>query len=547
MATASRSIAEELLGNIPMLNAFQLRALVPYLSPEDATTMDDFEQSELAEDYYVETIKLRYGKLENKNHLFDVFSKYCGYDDSTYTRLDMLTFVAENTTRYEWNTHVLLKMHGTNLDGWVKTMTDCLNRGDELAIYALCDMLKGHAFVFTRTKPWTTVDGSIGSLTVPELCMMCDVRLIYLGNNKFGEIKCKPEVLSPLPKPKLFREEENPRTLVSPSEELVVGILDKSKSSCTLVSLPRSPETEKIELAKQDMSLKLEGESNDTTLPVETPRVNKLIPQIAPTSSPTAKTSKTTLPNIDQTTVSAPPVVNETKLEITDGTQSSTKQPEAENPVTPADKNQYDKPISNTETDAELSALEIMEIDIDKTGQDPINKLDKREVISEPLEQPNLTHNITNKEPLNQEQKKADPHDLPVTNHATNIRMCTVQLEILTEADIVKHVHVHKEIKSKMAPPAKPSELVGTVETVETVHFTRSRLKTKSPRTNRLPRTASNNIAYVHQDKQSDSGNSSSAKRKLNLRPKKEPSSTRIKADSFSTKSPSVRPLRRSS
>ena len=205
----------------------------------------------------------------------------------------MLTFVAENTTRYEWNAHVLLKMQGTNLDGWVKTMTDCLNRGDELAIYALCDMLKRHAFVFTQTKPWTTVDASIGSLTVLELCMMCDVRLIYLGNNKFGEIKCKPEVLSPLPKPKPFRDEQNPCTLVSPSEELVVGILDESKSSCTLVSLPHSPEAEKIELVKQDMSLKLEGESKDTTLPVETPCVNtvnesQLIPQMAPMSSPTA-------------------------------------------------------------------------------------------------------------------------------------------------------------------------------------------------------------------------------------------------------------------
>ena len=245
MATTSRSIAEELLGNIRMLNTFQLRALVPYLSPEDATTIDNFEQSELAEDYYVETINLRYGKLENKNHLFDVFSKYCSYEDSTYTRLDMLTFVAENTSRYEWKAHVLLKMHGTNLDGWVKSMTDCLNRGDELAIYALCDMLKRHAFVFTRTKPWMTVDASIGSLTAPELCMMCDVRLIYLGNNKLGEIKCKPQVLSPLPKPKPSMEKQNPRTLVSPSEELVVGILNESKSSCTLVNLPCSLETEK--------------------------------------------------------------------------------------------------------------------------------------------------------------------------------------------------------------------------------------------------------------------------------------------------------------
>ena len=142
MATTSRSITEELLGNIPMLTAFQLCALVPYLSPEDAMTIKDFKLSELAEEYYVETINLRYGKLENKNHLFDVFAKYCGYDDSTYARLDMLTFIAKNTSRYKWNAHVLLKMHGTNLDGWVKTMTDCLNRGNELAIYAMCDMLK---------------------------------------------------------------------------------------------------------------------------------------------------------------------------------------------------------------------------------------------------------------------------------------------------------------------------------------------------------------------------------------------------------------------
>ena len=135
-------------------------------------------------------------------------------------------------------------------------------------------------------------------------------------------------------------------------------------------------------------------------------------------------------------------------------------------------------------------------------------------MISETIEQPNLIQNITNKESVNQKQEKLDSQDKTGTNHTTNIRMCTVHLEILTEVDIVKHVHVHKETKSKTAPPAKPSELVGTVETVETTHFTRSRTKTKLPRTNRLPRTASSNIAYVHQDKQSDSGSSPSAKRK---------------------------------
>ena len=298
-------------------------------------------------------------------------------------------------------------------------------------------MLKRHAFVFTRTKPWMTVDASIGSLTVPELCMMCDVRLIYLGNNKFGEIKCKPEVLSPLPKPKPSMEKQNTHTLVSPSEELVVRILDETKSSCTLVNLPRSPETEKIELSKQDMIMKFEGEPNDATLPVETSCVNivnesQLIPQMTPTSSPVTKSSNTTLPNTVQTTVCASPATNVAKLEVSRDTESPTEQPDADARVIAVDNNQHDKPTVNTGNNGEPSTPGISE--------------------TEPIEQPTLSQNTTNKDPVNHEQ------DVPITNHATPIRMCTVQLEILTEADIVKHVHVHRELKSKAVPLTKPGE-----------------------------------------------------------------------------------------
>ena len=263
MASTSKSIVEELLESVPMLTAFKLWPLVPYLSPDNAMTIEDFEQSELAEDYYIETINLRYGKLENKNHLFDVFAKFCGYEDSTYVHLDMLNYVAENTAWYKWDAHVLLKMHGSNLARWVATMTDCLNRGDELAIYAMCDMLKQHVFVFTHTKPWTTVDGSIAMLMISELCMMCDVRLIYLGNNKYVEIKCKPEVLSPLPKPIKFKCETPTGSplgslmLASPTQDVMVGILDKIQTSCTLVTLPTSPQATQIEASRSQISMKL--------------------------------------------------------------------------------------------------------------------------------------------------------------------------------------------------------------------------------------------------------------------------------------------------
>ena len=121
----------------------------------------------------------------------------------------------------------------------------------------MCNMLKRHAFVFTRTKPWTTVDGSIATLIIPELCMMCDVHLIYLRNNKYCAIKCKPEVLSPLPRPIPFKRESSSvqqqleHSTLSPTQEIVVGILDASQSSCTLVSLPSSPQTNQIEVAKK--------------------------------------------------------------------------------------------------------------------------------------------------------------------------------------------------------------------------------------------------------------------------------------------------------
>ena len=137
--------------------------------------------------------------------------------------------------------------------------------------------------------------------------------------------------------------------------------------------------------------------------------------------------------------------------------------------------------------------------------QDKTSKPHKPGVESEPIEQPSLTQSLKNKTLVDQEGGKPEPHDKLV---APNMRLCTVRLEILREADIVKHVHVHKETESKTVIPVETDEPVETVETVETAHFTRSCAKTKSPRTNRLPRSVSNKIAYVHQDEQSDSDKS---------------------------------------
>ena len=181
----------------------------------------------------------------------------------------------------------------------------------------------------------------------------------------------------------------------------------------------------------------------------------------------------------------------------------------------------------------ETSTKETQENSVETTDKDTQHNSAKSDSIPKPKEHSKQAKSFDIGEDQDQAQETPNPS-------GNDIKMCIVWLEILTEEDIVKHVNVHKEMEQKTA---KPTE---SVETVETVYLTRSHTKAKTPRTHRLPRSASMNIAYL-QDDASDIKSIPSPKRKRNQRPQREPSSTRIKADSFSTKNLSVWPLHRSS
>ena len=327
----SKSIAKELLGNIPLLTVYKLHSLVPYLSPSDATTVEEFSNSKLAADYYVETVNITCGKYKNKNHLFDEFASFCGYDDSVYLRLDMLNHVAENTSCYEWDAHLLLTMHRSNLARWSAKMTDPLNKGDELCVYTLCDMLKRHAFIYMKTKPWTTVDGSIADLTVAELCIICDVCLIFLGDNNYGTLKYKQCIQSPITSPASSGIDEKPDTnvesIATPAREsgpgTVVGVLNEDLSTGTVVTLPQSLISIELETAKSLLALKNEGDTTNqcnnqqplnSSLPPTSPAhpvTNNSIPNPPP---PEATLNKTVKPNKGSENLSGAAVSKENNL-----------------------------------------------------------------------------------------------------------------------------------------------------------------------------------------------------------------------------------------
>ena len=72
-------------------------------------------------------------------------------------------------------------------------------------------------------------------------------------------------------------------------------------------------------------------------------------------------------------------------------------------------------------------------------------------------------------------------------------------------------------------------------------------MKPKTNCKNRLPHSVSSNVSYEQEESPSSEDDKSPiAKKHTKLRPKKEPSSARIKVDNFVKKPPSVTPLRRS-
>ena len=125
--------------------------------------------------------------------MFDLFAEFLPHQDGRKTRLDMINFVSDNRERYVIDGHVVLKMHETNLNAWACKMTYWENSADELALYVLSDLTKQQTVVITRAKPWSTVHPDAVLKDIHGLLDVCGVKLLYLGDNKFGRLRRRPQ------------------------------------------------------------------------------------------------------------------------------------------------------------------------------------------------------------------------------------------------------------------------------------------------------------------------------------------------------------------
>ena len=181
---ASSSLSSELLAAIQVPN---LRPMPTYLSESDSLTVAEFLQTHYVAYFKIDVSNVHWGGEVNASHLFDIYCNYHPQKDSVKTRINMISFVTSNYRRYSWDCDLFLRMNKLTLNDWIGKMSYWGNCGDALATYAMSDMYSVHTCIVTKSKPWTTVLNTFQGSDI-DVLKLCQVKLVYLGNDKYGRL-----------------------------------------------------------------------------------------------------------------------------------------------------------------------------------------------------------------------------------------------------------------------------------------------------------------------------------------------------------------------
>ena len=184
------SIAAELLRLMQRVD--YCRTIKP-LKLIEAVMIADFGKMELASLFELDTSKCFMGKKKlkfNKYCIYDIFSSYCGLD--RFVLKDMVNKeIKDNLMWYTKVSNMCLGWKDTDLTTWLKKQGYKCTVPDELGLYALSVIFHRHTIAYTAFQPWCTVDMKPG-LSSQKVLEACETKLLYLGDNLFGELHHKP-------------------------------------------------------------------------------------------------------------------------------------------------------------------------------------------------------------------------------------------------------------------------------------------------------------------------------------------------------------------
>ena len=190
MAARKVSLVEELL---QVVSPMPYKTFVTNINErEDALSPDTFKNSRWANYFAVDTSQLVTNGRANPSHVYDLFGSFSGNNGSE-VRVKLLQHIIDELNFYEIRSRVCLQAHSIDFETWVETISKEHCYCDELALIGLCHLYHCHCVVLTSNKMWSTIQAN-HPMKLLEVLNECTVRLIYLGNLRFGVLTWKPRL-----------------------------------------------------------------------------------------------------------------------------------------------------------------------------------------------------------------------------------------------------------------------------------------------------------------------------------------------------------------
>ena len=82
-------------------------------------------------------------------------------------------------------------MKGLTAQEWADSMKKSDTASDKIALHVLCRMYNCHCMVYTKMNIWSTV-GTDVPIPGETLIGMCDIRLLFIETDVFGELQIIP-------------------------------------------------------------------------------------------------------------------------------------------------------------------------------------------------------------------------------------------------------------------------------------------------------------------------------------------------------------------
>ena len=191
------TIAEEL---VCLFKRVDYVSTVHPLKEIETVMINEYDKLDIAKWYDLDTTHCFIGKKKpkfNPHCVYDIFAGYCNLNK--FELKDKVTEeVSNNTVWYDRLGRVYFGWKDTDVSTWLKKQKYKNNAPDEMCIYALSVIFRQHTIIYTTYQPWCTVDIKPGMR--PEVVEeACETRLVYLGDNLFGELKRKPLTMTSWP------------------------------------------------------------------------------------------------------------------------------------------------------------------------------------------------------------------------------------------------------------------------------------------------------------------------------------------------------------